>query len=274
MLLTFSKTYLSSIGVVWLFVEMYNGLMPESINCSFWCLIIVALILAIIWFLINGYYIDGFLKQTIVLRSNAFDTKIVIIFDDLFRQDGWKAIPVNEFFDSIVDDRHVSPKSLHGMLINKYWSSETEDWDQQVKNSLSNSNLAEYVPRSSGKTEKYSIGSTAVVQKKGNNFFCVALTKTNISTLQALATPSELYQSLIGLLIKARECCSGSPLNIPLFGSGLARTNIKPSIVVNLILLAIFEESKKEKITDDIRIIIPKSKKKDIDLSTIYKNWR
>jgi len=248
--------------------------MPESINCSFWQLLFIALILAVIWFLVNGYYIDGFLKQTIVLSSNAFDTKIVIKFGDLFSQDGWKAIPVNEFFDSIVDGRHVSSKSLHGILINKYWNGETEDWDQQVKNSLSGSNLIEDVPRNSGNTQKYAIGSTAVVRKNNNCFFCVALTKTNTNTLQASATPSELHQSLIGLLVKAREFCSGSPLNIPLFGSGLARTNIRPNIIVNLILLAIFEESKKEKITDEIRIIIPKSKKKDVDLSTIYKNWR
>jgi len=246
--------------------------MPVHISLSFFRLIIIAVILGIIWFVVDGLCFDGFLKQTIVLSSNAFETKIIIKFGDLFKQDGWKAIPVNEFFDSIVDDRHVSSKSLHGILLNKYWSNDTEDWDSQVKNSLHDTNF-EKITRASGKTEKYPIGSTATVQKDENKFLCVALAKTEVNTLQASASLSDLNTSLIGLLKKSREACSGFPLNIPLFGSGLSKTNIKNKILLNLILLSIFEESKKGKITDEIRIIIHESKKKDIDLNIIEKNW-
>ncbi|AKB19627.1 macro domain-containing protein [Methanosarcina sp. WWM596] len=273
MLLSFGKTYLSCIGVIWLFVEMYNGLMPLSINCSVWCLISIALICSILWFLFDGYFIGGSLKQTIVVNSNAFDTKVIIKFSDLFKQEGWKTIPVNEFFDSIVDDKHVSSKSLHGILLKNYWNQNTEDWDQQINSSLSDKDLIEKVSRNSGKLNRYKIGATAIAKKDDNNFLCVALTKTDINTLQASAGPIELYQALTGLLIKAREVCSGSSLNIPLLGSGLSRTGIKANIIVDLILMAIFEESKKSKITEEIRIILPTNKRKDIDINTIHKNW-
>lgn len=274
MLLSFGKTYLSCIGVIWLFVEMYNGLMPISIDCSVWFLLGIAIILAILWFLIDGYCINGFLKQEIVLDSNAFDTKIVIKFGDLFKQNGWKTIPVNEFFDSIVDENHVSSKSLHGMLLKKYWNPNVEDWNQQINNSLSDRDLIENVSRNSGKSKKYKIGATAIAKKNENNFLCVALTKTDIGTLQASANPIELYQSITGLLTKSREVCSGSSLNIPLIGSGLSRTGIKANIIVCVILTAIFEESRKSKITEEIRIILPENKKKDFNLNTIQKDWR
>ena len=67
---------------------------------------------------------------------------------------------------------------------------------------------------------------------------------------------------------------SPNALNIPLMGSGLARTGFKPNIIVDLILLAVFEESKLQKITNEIRIVLPAHQRKTIDLSTIQKDWK
>jgi len=76
------------------------------------------------------------------------------------------------------------------------------------------------------------------------------------------------------LLGMARTVCSGRPLNLPLMGSGLARTGVKPNIIVDLLLLAIFEESRKRKITNHIRVILPKTMRDRIDLTTIQKDWK
>ncbi|MFH1542683.1 MAG: macro domain-containing protein [bacterium] len=195
-------------------------------------------------------------------------------FGDLFEQDGWKTIPVNEFFDSLVDDKHVSAESLHGIFLQKFWAGNIVDWDKQIDNSLSENDLLEEIKRNSGKTKRYRIGATAIAEKDGNKFFCVALTKTNIGSLQAAATSIDLLQALSCLLVKAREICAGNALNIPLLGSGLSRTGIKLNILVDLILMVIFEESKKNKITDKIRIVLPKNKIKEIDLNTLQKDWR
>jgi hypothetical protein len=253
---------------------MYNGLMPKDIDCSFWCLILIASILGIVWFFLDGFLITGFLKRKIEIKSNAFDTKIIIQFGDLFEQDGWKAVPVNEFFDSLVDDKHISAESLHGIFLQKFWAGNIADWDKQIDNSLSENDLLEEINRNSGKTKRYRIGATAIAEKGDNKFLCVALTKTHIGSLQAEATPIDLLQALSGLLLKAREICAGSALNIPLLGSGLSRTGIKLNILVDLALMVIFDESKKSKITDNIRIILPKNKIKEIDLNTLQKDWR
>lgn len=274
LLFPFCKTYLSCLGSIWLIIEVYNGLTSKQISCTFGFFILVTLIIAIFLYLYDGFYFSGFLRQQIVVPSNAFDTKIIIKFSDLFKQDGWKAIPVNEFFDSIVDERHVSSKSLHGAVLKKYWSNNIEDWDRQISSSLSDCDFVENVIRDSGNPIKYKIGATAIAKTNNECFLCVALSKTDISTLEASASPCELYQSIIGLLRKSREVCSGSPLNIPLFGAGLSKTGIKTNIIVNFILTAIFEESRTRKITNEIRIILPKDRKGDIYLSNILRDWR
>jgi hypothetical protein len=131
----------------------------------------------------------------------------------------------------------------------------------------------ETVQRASGKTSRYDIGTTAAVSKGSDNFLCVVLTKTDTSTLEVKASASDLLKAVHGLLTKARSECSNQPLNIPLIGSGLGRVGIKPNILVDLILVAVFEETKLNKITNEIRIILPIERISDISLDAIKKDW-
>lgn len=272
------QSLLAAFGAVWLVLEAYYGLTntaPDS-RIGFWGFLIISLALGAAWFLMDGLFFAGHLKRSIEIRSNAFDTTVKILFADLFNQDGWKAISVNEFFDSTVDEAHVAQNSLHGKMLKTYWGGNTDDWDQQVAKDVNNIQSVTLEPERSapGKPNKYPIGTTAKASINSQDFLCVAIASTDTETLQASASSDDLNKALRGLLTKARITCSGRPLNIPLVGSGLARTGIKPNIIVDLILLAIFEESKKRKITNEIRIILPKNMRKIIDLSTIQKDWR
>ncbi len=273
----FIQSLLAAFGALWLVLEAYYGLAntnPEN-RIGFWIFLLVSAILGVTWFLVDGFFLAGYLKRSIEISSNAFDTHIKIVFADLFTQDGWKTIPVNDFFDSAVDGSHVSENSLHGTMLKKHWSANTGDWDNQVLSSLTNIQPKELLNDrpAPGKKNRYPIGTTVKTSSNGQDFLCVAVANTNIDTLQVSANSENLHDSLRSLLQKARSTCSGAILNIPLIGSGLARTGIKPNIIVDLILLAIFEESKREKVTNEIRIILPKQMRKKIDLSTIQKDW-
>ena len=271
------ESLLCGLGLVWLFLEPYCALTPvDWPKPGFLTFLIVGLLLGGIWFVINGLLITGFLKGSIVIKSNAIDAPITIMFGDIFAQDGCKAISVNEFFDSTVDDRHVAARSLHGAMLSQYWAGNTAEWDTLVAQDLSTVRPVEVIPTrpAPGKHSRYALGTTAAVSKDGHHFLCVALTKTDTTTLEASATPDDFQHAVRGLLSKARTVSSGRDLNIPLLGSGLARTGIKPNIIVDLILLAIFEESKARKITNHVRIVLPKDKRNDIDLTTIERDWR
>ncbi|MBN2456381.1 MAG: hypothetical protein JXB29_07610 [Sedimentisphaerales bacterium] len=273
----FGQSLLGGIGVLWLFLEIQTALCPKApVELCFWLFLSIGAAIGIIYFLIDGLWLTGFLKRSIEITSNAIDSSITVMFGDLFAQKGYKAISVNEFFDSAVDNKHVSANTLHGIMLKQYWAGNTADWDRQIKEDLSSISPIETVASrpSPGKHDRYPLGTTASVSTKEHNFLCVALANTNTENLQASAGSENLHVALRGLLQKARSSCSGSALNIPLIGSGLARTGIKPNIIVDLILLAVFEESKREKVTNEIRIILPKQMRKKIDLSTIQKDWR
>ena len=101
----------------------------------------------------------------------------------------------------------------------------------------------------------------------------MALSFTDVSNLETKATSSDLLKAVSRLLRKARSVCANEPLNIPLMGSGLSRIGIKNNILIHLILTAIFEETKINKVTSEIRIILPKDKASDICLNALKKDW-
>jgi len=103
---------------------------------------------------------------------------------------------------------------------------------------------------------------------------CVALSKTDTNNLQASSTIIDYQIALKGLLNKARSVCAGDILNLPLLGSGLSRTGIQLNILIDLILLAIFDENKSNEITKTINIVLPKNIKNEVNLSTIEEDWR
>jgi hypothetical protein len=272
------ESVLAGLGSLWLFFEAYYTLNEVSYQdrISFWKFVIIGLVLGIIWFFIDGFLLEGFLKRSIEIKSNAFDLVVRIFFGDLFSQKGWKAISVNDFFDSAVDGKHVSETSLHGQMLKHCWAGNISDWDKQVV-----ACLKDVAPENEisdrpapGKANRYSIGTTVRVTSREHDFLCVAIGRTNAITTQTSTDLRDLSKALTGLLAKARTECSGHTLNIPLIGNGLSRTGIKPQILVCQILLAIFTESKKEKITNEIQIVLPKDLRTVIDLSNIKDSWR
>src|SRR5882724_5878790 len=60
------------------------------------------------------------------------NTCIIVLFGDLFQQDGLKAVAVNDFFDSKLG-KPVSENSVHGKLINHCCGGYPEAFDKQVK---------------------------------------------------------------------------------------------------------------------------------------------
>lgn len=266
---------ITTVGFLWLLIEPILGLTGIIFHLTAEQFFIRSAFCALVWNIVDGVFFAGFLRNSIEINSNALDTKIIIKYGNLFKQDGCIAIAVNDFFDSLVDDRHISRNSLHGKLLENFWRDNVADWDMKVNASLMNEPISETVERSNGKRKRYPIGTTAVVRRyeQSSKFLCVALTKTDIETCEVKATAADLLQAIHGLLRKARSVCSAEALNIPLMGAGLSRIGIKNDILVDLILTAIFEETKINKITGEIRIILSKQNIPAFDFLALKKDW-
>ena len=259
-------------GAIFLFIEAFEVVTDANVQFSFVNFLLISAIVGIIIFLVDGFFLSGFLKNKVEIKNYGLDTKIFIEFGDLFAQEGWKAVGVNDFFDSIVDEDLVSSQSLHGHIINRYWAGSRDDWQKQVNASLQNEQPIKE-NRSKGNDRRYQIGTTGIAKKDENKFLFVALGKTDSTNNVTTASAETLISAVRGMLSKARTVCSYEPLSIPLMGSGLARIGIKTSVLVDLIIAAVLEDTKQSKVTGTIKIVLPKDKRGELNLQNYVRNW-
>ena len=212
------------------------------------------------------------MRREVNIPNPSSKTKTSVKYCDLFAEAGWKAIGVNDFFDSKVDEDLISSNSLHGIVINTYWKDIQTDREKKVSLTL-NGKQSQKENRSKGNELRYPINTTARASAGGHNFLFVALGETNIDNNVTSASASMLLSAVRGMLKEARAACSAEPLIIPLMGSGLARVGIKDSVLLDLIITAILEEERNRQITKQIIIVIHNENEERINLKNNLRNW-
>lgn len=210
--------------------------------------------------------------SSVKIKVAHSNTTIEVLFGDLFAQDGIRAIAVNEFFDSVVG-KPVSEKSLHGLFLNRCFGGYPQPFDKQVDEQLSGE-PHDVVPRVEGKTKKYKIGTTAMLNAEKDRYLVFALTHTDVSTYMATADVTMMWVALHHVWQRARAECGGSPLNLPLVGGGLAKIGLPTRDLLNLIILAAITETKERVITPRIRIVLHRDRFEDLDLRDVEMHWK
>ncbi len=209
--------------------------------------------------------------REIKVRIKNTDTVVTVSFGDLFASHCHKVIPVNEFFDSKLGEP-VSRLSIHGVFISQCFGGHGVSLDTLVDESLKNTPF-DAVQRPEGRQKRYAIGTTAVVPVNEDRYFLVALSKTDLNTLKASADIPELWTALVGLWKQVRISAGGHPVATPLLGGGLSGVGLPGTQLLQLMLLSIVSETKKRKITKNIRIILANDRFDEINLETIKNNW-
>lgn len=154
----------------------------------------------------------------VVIPVRQSNVSIEVAFGDIFECDGMTAIPVSEYFDSEFG-LPVSPNSLHGIFIDKCFGGHPQAFDAQVTTQLAGVTPTQ-VTKIKGKTARYPIGTTAVLEASGKYYLAFALTHADPQTCKASADVPLMFEALSGLWKHARTHMNGNSLNLPLVGSG------------------------------------------------------
>jgi len=207
----------------------------------------------------------------ISIKVNTSDTKLNIYYDDIFKQKGYTAIAVNEYFDSEIG-LPVSENTLHGMVIKEYFGGRSESFDAAVSEDLNGISF-EHIEREQGNRKKYPIGTTAKVMANQHKFLLFALSHTNTETFKASSDLPTMIVAMRGLFDYSRNCTGGERLNIPLLGSGISGVGLPATQLLQLIVLIIIDETKKQQICKEIDLVLHESRFGEIDLETIKRQW-
>jgi len=199
------------------------------------------------------------------------NTIIEVLFGDLFEQDGVRGIPVSEYFDSELG-KPVSDKSIHGMLLKRFFGGRPESFDVQLEKELASVKSTE-VQKVEGKRHCYPIGTTALITVNSDKYILFAFAKTDPNTCKASSNVELMWRSLHHFWDRARNECGGYPVNLPLVGSGVSGMGLPTRDLLNLLVLSAITETKAQQITQAIRVILHPSRFKDVDLREVKKHW-
>ena len=253
-------------SVIWTLIESITHFLPATKVTGtqyYGYLVLVSLLIACV---------RAYPPSQIRFKVPYSNTKITVSYGDVFERGGHIAIPVNEYFDSELG-LPVSPKSLHGVVIDRFFGGHPASFDQLVSADLASVSGVR-IERSGGKTHQYPIGTAASIRTSSHKFILFALCKTDIANFKASSSIPDFIKALECLCAKARIVLGGDKLVVPLAGSGLSGIGLPANQLLQLILLVLAYETKKNQFALELEIVIHHDRYDEIDLSVIESLWR
>ena len=208
------------------------------------------------------------------LQIPASDSSFEIQFGDVLKDREVVVIPVNDFFDGELGD-HVSQNSLHGQFIRDVLGGQSQTFFD-----LTSDALADFVPeeegvaRSSGRCDRYAIGTVARVDVNDRRYLLVALSHTDLSSLKASASVHDLWTCLAGVWKGIRQYSNGRSVSMPLIGSGLSGVGLPLGHLIAIIVTSFLYHTKEErKLADVVTLVLPRRMAQHVNLKTIKRRW-
>ena len=257
--------YFSVISGILSYILLFNIVTEEYKEClkyfgylSFFVLIIIYLI---IWYRAN--------KLTNI-NIDIDGSNVNIKCGDLFSEDGLKTIAFNEYFDTIVDDKIISNKSLNGIFINKYFSGKIKELDDFIVEKSDELDVInnQVTRRLGGKTVQFKLSTLFVYDE----FILTAFSKFDEHNKASLTMP-EYIEFLINFWDRVNRVYAQKAVSVPVFGSGITRIkehkNISDEDLLKIMLWTFKLSEMKFKHPAKLTIVIHKDKIGQINLFNI-----
>jgi len=252
---------------LWSILEpLFSILELKTTGYNCYCLVayfITSLLIAII---------TVFPKNKITFDLKNTNTKVEILFGNLFTSSGHKAIAANEYFDSEIGTP-VAQKSVQGIFISNILGGHQNIFDTAVTTQLNSQHIAVENRKLHGKKLKYEIGKTIIINHNNSLYFIFALSHSDFNC-NASSSPSDMLRALNGLWDSVRINGNGEDINLPLVGNGLSRIGLPPTQLLQLILISLLKSAKERDLSCTVRISLMQDVYDKIDLEIIKNNWQ
>jgi hypothetical protein len=193
-----------------------DNIMP---NQKWWVLLLLIIGAYVVMVIMAYFIITWIITKGIKIEINGITIRIQE--GDLFKADGWKVIPFNEYFDTIVDDKIIAHNSLNGVLIDSHIDDLEEFRHELATND--NSPLAAQKQFTLYNRYKYPLGCIKTYQE----YMLLALTHFNEQNM-AHISKVDYEHCLMSMWKEISRIYANKPINLPLLGSGITRFDDVP----------------------------------------------
>lgn len=154
------------------------------------------------------------------IKINIEGSTVLIKVGDIFQQEGLKVIAFNEYFDTLVDNKIISEKSLNGIFIQEHLSDPIGTLDKHIENYSFDAGelIDENSVRPVGKKRRYQLGTICVY----NDFLLTAFAKFDDQNRATLTMP-EFLGFMINFWDRVNSVYALKSVSTAIFGSGITR---------------------------------------------------
>ena len=284
-------TYTGVVFTFWGFVSLFNpldGILPNDI--SFFCKLLIGFLVLLTVFILSvfiaGYYVLS--SNQVCLGESSTKKSIYVKYGDMYSPDiiekGYNerravVIPVNRCFDTIVDDHLVSRNTLHGRAFQELYSNHRftpESLNERIRDILNQENRQMYEEltqeeKPEGNLRRYEVGTTVNLQIEDKlSYYLLGLSYFD-EHLNAHTSKIDYVLAVQKLIEFCNQNSQGYPVILPLFGSGLSRTNINLNDILHYIAEAF--AINKDIINNDFFIVVWKGDKDKVAIKELRK-WQ
>lgn len=266
----FWKTFISALGAISSIVTLISFVFAIK-EPPLWVVILYAVIV------LGGSALASFFitRRRMSIKLNLSNNlNVEVQAGDLFSYatgTNYVVIPVNEYFDTVVNTKIVSPTTLHGQFINKYYQYNSPALHEEIEAYLKQ-NKVEYEvvtkrPNEGGHTKKYPLGTCAPISIGQVTFILVALTHFDEHD-HAYVELSEFGRCISSLCRFLESHAGDKPAYMPLMGMGLSRLNQTAQFILKYTLDTIVGV-KDLAIPGGLNIVVYPPTAKTLDLNSI-----
>lgn len=229
---------------------------------------------------VGGIFLVALMAVYIFLwyRSNNLEhihakiegSDVIIKKGDIFKQEGFKAIAFNEYFDTQVDEKIISSASLNGSFITDHLEISVADLDRHIENYNFDTDdiIGENTDRKSGKKLRFEIGAICILDE----YLLTAFSKFDDKNRARLTMP-EYLSFLINFWDRVNRVYAQKSVSVPIFGSGITRIkehkNISDEDLLKIMLWTFRISEMRFKYPAKLAIIIHPGKMDTINLLDI-----
>lgn len=216
-----------------------------------------------------GIWIHVNVRRSIRLKIN--NSEIEVYFGDIFEDSAeLKAISFNEYFDTQVDDKIISKRSLHGQFIEKLYAGRVDALDDII---AADEHLPEMIAgenptRPAGKKTKYKLGTVCMAEE----YLLIALSRFDANN-KAFLEISDYISCLIAFWNEVDSVYNERTLALPVLGSGITRFRDYESISDQELLELIIWTFKLSRIKftypSKVKIVVWEKKSEKINLQKL-----
>jgi hypothetical protein len=238
-------------GVVQLITAVWS--FDQGLGHPWWILAGIA-VLSVGWGLFRAW------PPTRVRRQFERPDMIVSIeVGDLFDQDAHLVVGFSDTFDTdTTDSLVINAKSVLGQMLHRIYGGDRERLDRELSTALEDAKVesVETTGAKRGKSERFPIGTVAILGPPSRRIFGIAYTKMG-NDLIARSTVDHIWHSLNQVWDAAHLHGQRERIAVPLIGAEFARiTCLDRESLLKLILLSFVARSRQDPVCHEMVLMV------------------